>query len=63
MVSQFSKEVTMIPPTDVKIREIVADTTEHTLAPDAGESPAQQALFTPEAGSAAGKLPTPTPRR
>lgn len=53
----------MIPPTDVKIREIVADTTEHTLAPDAGESPAQQALFTPEAGSAAGKLPTPTPRR
>lgn len=32
-------------------------------APDAGESAAQQALFTPEAGSAAGKLPTPTPRR
>lgn len=32
-------------------------------APDAGESAAQQALFTPEAGSAAGKLPTPAPRR
>lgn len=32
-------------------------------APDAGESAAQQALFTPEADSAEGKLPTPSPRR
>ena len=30
---------------------------------DVGDSPAQQALFTPEAGSAAGKSPTPAPRR
>ncbi len=33
------------------------------LHSDAGESPAQQAFFTPEADSAEGKLPTPTPRR
>ena len=30
---------------------------------DVGDSPAQQALFTPEAGSAEGKSPTPAPRR
>ena len=30
---------------------------------DVGDSPAQQALFTPEAGSAAGKSPKPAPRR
>lgn len=48
------------------VTEIWADDVVSRLtsrAPDAGESPAQQALFTPEAGSAAGKLPTPTPRR
>ncbi len=33
------------------------------LYSDVGDSPAQQALFTPEADSAEGKLPTPTPRR
>jgi DNA modification methylase len=33
------------------------------LHSDAGESPRQQAFFTPEADSAEGKLPTPTPRR
>jgi site-specific DNA-methyltransferase (adenine-specific) len=30
---------------------------------DVGDSPAQQALFTPEADSAEGKLPAPAPRR
>ena len=30
---------------------------------DVGDSPAQQALFTPEAGSAEGKSPKPAPRR
>jgi len=30
---------------------------------DVGDSPAQQALFTPEADTAEGKLPAPTPRR
>ena len=33
------------------------------LHSDAGDSPRQQALFTPEANPAEGKLPTPTPRR
>jgi len=33
------------------------------LHSDAGESPRQQAFLTPEADSAEGKLPTPTPRR
>ncbi len=33
------------------------------LHSDVGDSPAQQALFTPEAGSAAGKSPKPAPRR
>ena len=33
------------------------------LHSDVGDSPAQQALFTPEANPAEGKLPTPTPRR
>jgi DNA modification methylase len=33
------------------------------LHSDAGDSPAQQALFTPEADSAEGKLSTPTQRR
>ena len=33
------------------------------LHSDAGESPCQQAFFTPEADSAEGKLPTPSPRR
>jgi len=33
------------------------------LHPDVGDSPAQQALFTPEADTAEGKLPTPAPRR
>jgi len=33
------------------------------LHPDVGDSPAQKDLFTPEAGSAAGKLPKPAPRR
>jgi hypothetical protein len=32
-------------------------------APDVGDSPAQGILFTPEAGSAAGKSPKPAPRR
>ena len=52
-------------PLKVSRRELL-ETKERLLtkrAADAGESPAQQALFTPEAGSAAGKLPTPTPRR
>jgi hypothetical protein len=30
---------------------------------DVGDSPAQQALFTPEADTAEGKLPAPAPRR
>ena len=33
------------------------------LHPDVGDSPAQGSLFTPEAGSAAGKSPKPAPRR
>ena len=33
------------------------------LHSDAGDSPAQGSLFTPEAGSAAGKSPKPAPRR
>jgi len=33
------------------------------LHPDVGDSPAQQSLFTPEAGSAEGKSPKPAPRR
>jgi DNA modification methylase len=32
-------------------------------APDGGDSPRQQALFTPEADSPAGDVPTPAPRR
>jgi hypothetical protein len=33
------------------------------LHSDVGDSPAQQALFTPEADTAEGKLSAPTPRR
>jgi hypothetical protein len=33
------------------------------LHPDVGDSPAQQALFTPEADTAEGNLPAPAPRR
>ena len=33
------------------------------LHSDVGDSPAQQALFTPEADTAEGKLPAPAPRR
>ena len=33
------------------------------LHPDVGDSPAQQALFTPEADTAEGKSPKPAPRR
>ena len=47
----------------VEVTVIVVVASQQPPAPDAGESAAQQALFTPEAGSAAGKLPTPTPRR
>ena len=39
------------------------NTPNNRLHPDVGDSPAQGILFTPEAGSAAGKSPKPAPRR
>ena len=36
---------------------------QHCVNSDVGDSPAQGSLFTPEAGSAAGKSPKPAPRR
>ena len=45
------------------LRRKPATPSNNRLHSDVGESPAQQALFTPEADSAEGKLPAPAPRR
>ena len=47
-----------------KVQPVLPQEIRTTLpAPDGGDSPRQQALFTPEADSPAGDVPTPAPRR
>lgn len=43
--------------------EYLSEPSNNRLHLDVGDSPAQQALFTPEADTAEGKLPAPAPRR